>query len=588
MSSCVSQIHQKIPAVSVAADVWTVAFKTNFIPFWVHSSAHQLRASRLAPSQYQAIHEMNTATKLTLLLTDEERMGLQRTALSTPSSGIMTLEEVSSLLEINGVRGSSCNGGSKGITDAVRTIGNAGAKNAARILSFCRSAALSDELQIYDMGTQTARMQASALLKRVLVTEMFDIDEGCDPMEHLHLVPDHAKTLYACIQCKRVANAAACDGGHKWQHVFNEIGTSASMISVDCETKGTCMRCAKRSSASVRTAVAFEDDMSCRSIECEASDPRIVHNLLVDNTIGHDTGATSRVRRDSKISMEQRVSSVPCGSECMLAVPVVGKAVCIWNDWYALCAYCGCFVRFHPNNRLGTEICCMRCDYRLLHRTEKQPISAKDAAGVHIPKCRYCGKVRSVCHTVRMYPCIDILLCRVFEGRPTAHRREVETRKSAAGYVRREFSASSPTSHGFLLPAAFSFMDSAVSQNHANARDFIPHCLRSSSVLRSFCGSERGRSCKFCCTIAEKEADCAEKVKVCFTKPRQVSRMHATSAPKVSRMHATSAPKGSTAILCMCIPFLCCSQKEQGRDERTRQRRQGTRRRNGQEAEDKR
>ena len=379
--------------MSIAADVWSVAFRTNFIPFWVHSSAHRLRATRLDPSHYRSIHDMNSATNLTLLLTDDERMNLQRIALGTPSAGIMTLEEVSALLGIDGVRGSSCNGGSKGSMDAVMSIGHAGGKNAARILSFCRSAALSDELMIYEMGERTARMQARALLKRTLVVETYDVDEGCDPMEYLHLVPDHAKNMCACIECKRVTNTAACDAGHKWSQSFNEIGTNSSMMSLDCTTKKTHLHCAKRSSASFRTAMQLEKEMKRRAVECDTIDSGIVNSLLVDNTMGSDTGVAAKVRRDAKITMEQRTSSVACGSERMLLIPIVGKVVRIWNEWYALCSYCGCFVRFHPNNRMGSEICCMRCDYRMLNRKEKRPTSANDVASASTPKCRYCGKV---------------------------------------------------------------------------------------------------------------------------------------------------------------------------------------------------
>ena len=89
----VSQIHQKIPAISVAADLWCIAFRCNFIPFWTHSSSHRLRAYRLDPVQYSAIHGLNSATQLTLLLSDQERMSLNRLALNTPAAGIMTLEE---------------------------------------------------------------------------------------------------------------------------------------------------------------------------------------------------------------------------------------------------------------------------------------------------------------------------------------------------------------------------------------------------------------------------------------------------------------------------------------------------------------
>jgi hypothetical protein len=334
---------------------------------------------------------MNAATKLTLLLTDDERMNLQKIALQTPSAGIMTLEEVSTLIGIDGVRGSSCNGGSKGPVDAVRAIGAAGGKNAARILSFCRSVAVSDELLVYDLGINTARMQAGALIKRLLINETYGLHDNCDPMNYLHLIPEHAKSMCACIQCKRVTNAMAIDGGNKWNESFNELGTSGSMISMDTETNQTHMRCAKRSSASLRTAVTFEAEVDRRVVECCEIDNRVTNSFLIDNTISSEIGTISRARRDSKTALEQRATSVACGSELMLIVPIVGKVIRIWNGWYALCSFCGCFVRFHPSNRLGAEICCMRCDYRMLHRKDKPP-NAKGAASSSTPKCRFCGK----------------------------------------------------------------------------------------------------------------------------------------------------------------------------------------------------
>lgn len=335
---------------------------------------------------------MNSATKLTLLLTDEERMSLQRIALNTPSAGIMTLEEVSSLLNIDGVRGSSCNGGSKGPADAVKTIGKAGAKHAARLLAFCRTAAISENIMICCLGKTTARMQANALLKRVLVAETHDLPDNLDPEEYLHLVPEHAKNLCACALCKRVSNAAACDNCHQWMQTFNEIGTRSSMISVDPQTKKTHLQCARRSSASIRTAMVLEEEADKRAVDVDTIDLHALHSVLKNNQLGSDTGTAARVRRDSKTTMQQRVSSVTCGSEHMLLIPIVGKAVRIWNEWYALCSYCGCFVRFHSNNRMGVEICCMRCDYRMLHRKEKQMVNAKDAARAITPKCRFCGK----------------------------------------------------------------------------------------------------------------------------------------------------------------------------------------------------
>lgn len=386
-------VHQKVPAVSIASDVWAIAFRCNFIPFWTHSSSCQLRASRLDPVQYKAIHRLNSATQLTLLLSDEERMDMQKLALSTKSAGLMTLEEVSTLLKIPGVRGSSCNGGAKGPVDSVRAIGEAGGKNAAKILTFCRTAWISEEILIYNLGETTARKQATALLKRLLVNEVHgELADDENPLDFLHMVPDHSKNLCVCIECKRVANAFASDGGTKFKSSFNEIGTSGSMMSIDPETGHTQIRCAKRSSASLRTAVAFEEEAGLRAVECDACDDIAITKMISDTTTGSESGASARARRDSKSALEQRVASVACGNEPMLTIPIVGRAIRIYGEWYALCSFCACFVRFWPSNRVDNEICCMRCDYKLLHRNQKQPSNARDAALQEVPQCRYCGK----------------------------------------------------------------------------------------------------------------------------------------------------------------------------------------------------
>lgn len=382
-----ASVHNKVPAMHMAAEVWTTAFRCNFIPFWAHSACHKLRALRLDAVQHEAVHALNAATRLTLLLRDEERMRLQRIALREPAAGIMTLKEVGTLLNIPGVQGSSCNGGSKGCSDAVVALGGAGGANAARLLAFCRAAWISEEILIYDLGPRTTRLQVCALRKRLLLPES-DAD-GADPLAG---VPEHARNLCACIECKRVANAVVADGGVKWWNAFNELGTSGSMVSVNPETREVELRCAKRSSASLRTAVAFEGQMRARAVECEPCDDEALHAMVANHGVGGETGASARVRRDGKSTLQQRRTSVACGHERMLSIPIVGRAVRLWNEWYALCAYCGCFVRFYPTNRVGAEICCMRCDHRMLHRTAVQPATARDAAAA-VAQCRYCARV---------------------------------------------------------------------------------------------------------------------------------------------------------------------------------------------------
>lgn len=478
------QIHQKVPAVAVAAEVWSNAFRAHFIPFWNHCASHKLRACRLNNTQYHALHGMNAATRLTQLLTESERMQLQRVALRTPSASILTLEEVAALLSIDGVRGSSCNGGSKGPVDAVRTMGEAGGKNAARILSFCRSASVTGALLVYDLGERTRRLQAGALVRRLLVNEAHELPVGYDPLDHVHLVPEHSRCICACVECKRVSNAACTDGGMMWKHPFNELGTSTSMLSNDAATGESCIRCAKRASASLRAAMAVESEMDSGNVEFLEQDTQTTHNMLVSNSVSTDSRVAARVRRDSKSAFEQRVASVACGTERMLTVPILGKAVRLWGEWYALCAYCACFVRFHPTNRAGTEICCLRCDDRMLYRKELHPLTAKEAA-TSVPKCRFCGKVRGRAnahdrHARHRTPPLA--------GGCTAQWREVEARALSSRHERPKRKPAATAAHGSLLPDTLSLVDTGVPENHAHACGALTHRLRCAAVLRGVSG----------------------------------------------------------------------------------------------------
>lgn len=397
-----ASIHHKIPATKVASNIWSMAFRCNFIPFWAHSATQNLRAFRLNATQYSALHGMNAATNLTLILTDEERMFIQRRALKEPSAGLMTLQEAAQLLGINDVRGSSCNGGAKGAMDAVQSIGEAGSKGAAAVLQFCRTACISESLLIYDLGEQTRRLQTTAVVKRALADE-FCAQEGMTTDELIEFVPKHTKELCVCVECKRVTNAICIDGGQRSNVCFNEIGSSGSMASTDCETMEMTLRCAKRPSASLKIATAFEEEMSRRAIEQVDCNHQALSTMMLSSagssSAGSSNGVSSRVRRDAKTALEQRSCSVACGKEPMLSIPILGRAVCLWGEWYALCSYCGCFMRFHPVNKFGSELCCLRCDYDMLNRRNKHTsLSCISKTKNAAPMCRYCGRVRhSLC-----------------------------------------------------------------------------------------------------------------------------------------------------------------------------------------------
>lgn len=385
-------MHNKVPLVSVAGDLWAVAFRANFDVFWAHCMANKLRASRLDAAQHSAIHGLNTCTKLTQALSEPQQLAAQRAALQHVSAGLLTIEEVSSLLRIEGVKGTSSNGGTRGAQDTLNAFAAGGAEAAARLLVFARAAWVSEELIIVDLGARTKQMQMRALYQRLGRTD-YDVEYAC-----MEALPVHATHLHACVECRRVANAYSVDGG-KSMHTFNELGMSSSMLCIECtgsDEGATHIRCAKRSSAALRTALAYEELMTTESEKLEdgSGDVVAVGNLLVGSGGSSSSGPAStsidmsgiaaRVRRDAKNALEQRAMALACGEQPMLCVPIVGRAIRLWNEWYALCSLCGAMVSVTPQSRYGAEICCNKCDAQMLGLPAPAPVEQQAAV------CRYC------------------------------------------------------------------------------------------------------------------------------------------------------------------------------------------------------
>lgn len=376
----------------MASELWAVAFRANFLVFWGHCMSKNLRASRLDAVQHRAIHGLNSCTKLVLALPETQQLQAQRLALQHPSAGLLTLEEAATLMAVPGVKGTSSNGGAKGPQDAMRALSSGGSEATARLLVFARAAWVSETLIIVELGERTKRMQLRALYARLGRTDYHTLAARAEDL------PIHATHLHACVECSRVANAFSQSDAPKASQSFNELGVSSSMLCTEShgERMGfTHIRCAKRSSAALRTAVTFEDAMNDREVESEDPDMRVVRQLLGEHkgpvdgsseTEAKDGGVSARVRRDAKNALEQRAKALACGEQPMLCVPIVGRAVRLWNEWYALCSLCGAMLRVLPQNRYGAEICCNRCDAQMLGLATLMPAERRTVA------CRYCGK----------------------------------------------------------------------------------------------------------------------------------------------------------------------------------------------------
>lgn len=259
-----------------------------------------------------------------------------------------------------------------------------GAEGAARLLAFARVAWLSDEVLTVNLGRQSERMQLKALFAR---HRRADYDEATSTPDAL---PVHATHLHACVECHRVANAIV-DHTFKPGVSFTELGVSSSMLCTECvqgPDRVTHIRCAKRSSAALRTALSHQESMAKDDVESKEIDVAGARALLGEiastSASNSESGVAARVRRDAKNALEQRAVATACGEMPMLRIPLLGRAVRLWNSWYALCSFCGATMRVMPEHRFGGELCCGRCEPAMLGVEAPTPCERQAAV------CRYC------------------------------------------------------------------------------------------------------------------------------------------------------------------------------------------------------
>lgn len=276
---CASPTKNTLLATSAASDLWSTAFRCNFVPFWAHSQTHDIRATRLDDIQYDAIHNMNAVTALTMLLSDKERMHAHKLAIMNSSSGIASMEESVCMMGMK--RSSAMEHKMKSPMHVAMALRSIGERNAAKLLCFLRMACICEDIRIYDLGRRTFELQAKALVRRMMISDVYkDLYNSSRAEDLLHLLPQHATCLAACVECKRVTNATSTESSSS--STFNEIGTTSAMISEDC-SGGCCnLRCAKRCSASMKSATAFEERMKEKRVESCSIDKDAIESIITN------------------------------------------------------------------------------------------------------------------------------------------------------------------------------------------------------------------------------------------------------------------------------------------------------------------
>ena len=381
-------VASRTTLVDIAGDVWATAFKSNFISLWMHGMSKKLRISRLDPVQHSAVHSMNAVTKLCAALTEDDQLMVQRLVLQDPAAPTRTMAEVASILGILGE--SSIPNSFKNAPEAISVLATLGESNAAKLLAYARAAWVREQVVVVDFGDDVRLRQVETLMRRMRRKPTGSITDA------YRVLPTHATCLCICTECQRVTNAHVFNCvADKPAGVFNEIGVSQSMIRWQYVGKSDkdCMHCSKRSSAALRTAMTFQEYMRKRKIEDEEVDDEALNTLMAPRAATSvESGIAARVRRDAKNALEQRAVAAACGDSTMLTIPLVGRALRVYDSWYSLCSYCAAVTRVTAAHRYGSEVCCLRCDHQMLYRAEDgEGLVEKATEKMSERVCRYCG-----------------------------------------------------------------------------------------------------------------------------------------------------------------------------------------------------
>ena len=322
------------------------------------------------------------------------------------------------------------------------------------------------------------------------------------------------------------------------------------MLEIDGDVRCGHMRCAKRSSAALRTAVALEAAAEALQVEKHELQAKpvlppdlrpvsVVHTMKrkrpststtpdADEGRGDSSSEVAKFRRDIKNSFEQHERAVSCGDVPLVRIPILGRVVRMFGDWLALCSFCGCVTKVLPTSRFRGDLCCTRCDFALM--VGKEAAAEMDAAlpKEPSPACRYCGKVQP-------------------ENCTGAKWRKVDAPLDANG---KNATVPAPLRICFLLSFPFPFVASDGTPEPEHERDLL--ASRPEGTSRPRCEDTSGDWLhRLRIRGGGAQADRHIQTKVC---PRQTNRQEQSKSPPDHR-HA------STRVSCLVKPWLLCPKK---------------------------
>lgn len=361
-------------AIDVVNSITLNSFKADFQPFWfIQSAGGNSRISRLDHAQHAELHDNNAVVQMVNQLDERVRMQIYRKAITDPRCGVMTLQDVADVLGITMPLA---------VGRSTPDMMELEAEDAAKIIAFTRVSALRANIIAYDLGPQIKRLQTTAISKRTMRPRQ--PGESDDAV--LKRLPITASKLFICTECKRVANA--CYIGEGKDVAFDELGISSSMLACEGEFDECFLKCARRSSAALRTALMLEEESRKRAEG--AKQPMSTALVRFDRA-----SYTSRLRRDLKSTYDQTSEAMACGVQPLVNIELAGRAVFVYGQCYMLCCFCGCVFTRSANTYFLGFPCCCRCDAAAVSRNgipgEEMPVKKNEKEAV----CRFCGKPSS-------------------------------------------------------------------------------------------------------------------------------------------------------------------------------------------------
>ena len=392
-------VNNSLNALTVIHEVSARAFRAHFVPLWVHGHGNGVRTSRFDESQHTHMLKSSALQSVISVVDERTALAVQRTVMRSPVAVTATVSQIGRILKFDPTDQRLLDE-AKTFEEAILAVCGLSPAAGSKFILFGRVTSLKNRFLSFSLGSQMLKRQLSALRRR------FKIPETLTDAEAVAMLPDHAHHLFFCLECKRVPNACVDDKTKMNSH--NEIGLAQTMLRVGGVGEPPQVRCARRSSAALRTALQKEGDAFRSRVECMQVTDESLQRALRDNG---DVSHAARLRRDLRTCSEQHDRALACGDRSLIMVSILGKVVRVNGRFYAICSFCGSILQVSQLRRYEGDLCCCRCDASMVNakwqtasqatrvavqvnsQTTRTPPGALSLITAnHKLNCRYCNK----------------------------------------------------------------------------------------------------------------------------------------------------------------------------------------------------